>query len=97
MDKGLAKTGSTFSLIGGILGIVVGLIAIGSSMLFKPYLYVGLVILLEAILVIVGSFKMKDEKKCFKWSVIVLILSLFGGGTIFGLIGGILGLVAVKR
>ena len=62
MDKGLAKTGSTFSLIGGILGIVVGLIAIGSSMLFKPYLYVGLVILLEAILVIVGSFKMKDEK-----------------------------------
>ena len=62
MDKGLAKTGSTFSLIGGILGIVVGLIAIGSYMLFKPYLYVGLVILLEAILVIVGSFKMKDEK-----------------------------------
>lgn len=97
MDKSLAKTGSTFSLIGGIIGIVFGLITLVSVVLFKPYLYLGLFILLGAILVIIGSVKMKDEQKCFKWSVIIVIFSLLGGGTLFGLIGGILGLVAAKR
>ena len=51
MDESLAKTGSTFSLIGGIIGIVFGLITLVSFVLFKPYLYVGLFILLGAILV----------------------------------------------
>jgi len=97
MDKSLAKTGSTLSLTGGIIGIVLGLFVLISSFVIKTYMFVGLFILLSAILVIIGSVKMKDEQKCFKWSVVIIIFSLLGGGTIFGLIGGILGIIAAKR
>lgn len=97
MDKGLAKTGSTLSLVGGIIGIVMGLFVFIASFIIKAYMFAGLFILLSAILVIIGSVKMKNKQKCSKWSIVIIIFSLIGGGTIFGLIGGILGIIAAKR
>ncbi|MBI2147363.1 DUF4064 domain-containing protein [Candidatus Woesearchaeota archaeon] len=55
--------------------------------------FIGVYLLATAGLTILGSVWMRDSAKQMKGSIIVLVCSLLGGGTIFGLVGGILGLV----
>ena len=56
----------------------------------------GIYFLATSILVIVASQKMKNPEKRKLWSIIAIVCSIIGTGTIFGLIGGILGLLAEK-
>ena len=58
------------------------------------FIFWTLYMLVGNTLVIVASQKMKNSEKRKKWSIIVIIFSVLGTGTIFGVIGGILGLVA---
>jgi MFS family permease len=92
------------SLIGGILGLVVGfiLLLIAAS---TPYYYyysgirvlyggIGFWSLLCGIIVIVGAVKLNSNPlEHTKWGVIILVFSIIGLGSILGLIGGILALV----
>lgn len=107
---GTSQPGSILALIGGILGILWGLLflvggsifgaifsAIGFGFLAAFPMVVGIWLIVTAIVVIVASRWMKDPEKCFRGSLVVLILSVVGGGTILGLIGGILGIVAGKQ
>jgi len=64
---------------------------------FAILLIVSLYFLISAILVIVGATWIKVPEKRMKGAIMVLIFSLFGGGTIFGLIGGIIGLINDKK
>lgn len=102
---GTSQPGSILALIGGILGILWGLVLLlGGSFLaalFGPLgafpVVIGIWIIATAIVVIVASRWMKNPEKCFKGGLIALIFSVVGGGTILGLIGGILGLIAGKQ
>ncbi|MBI5148893.1 DUF4064 domain-containing protein [Candidatus Pacearchaeota archaeon] len=49
--------------------------------------------LITSILVIIAAFWMRSAEKCRKGGIIALIFGLFGGGTIVGAIGGILGII----
>jgi hypothetical protein len=74
------------SLIGGIIGLIVGIITL--------FVIVGIWIIICAVLVIVSAQKLnEDPMEHTKWGTIILIFSILGGGTILGLIGGILALI----
>lgn len=105
-----SKSGSILSLIGGIAGLVIGLICIGagiramvslntqdSGFLSALFLGLGIWLSISAIAVIVFSRWMNDPKKVMTGSIFVLVLSVIGGGTILGLIGGILGIVDANK
>ena len=107
---GTSQPGSILALIGGILGILWGLMmlvfgsilgavfsAVGMGFLAAFPVVLGIWLIATAIVVIVASRWMKDDTKCFKGGLIALIFSVVGGGTILGLIGGILGLIAGKQ
>lgn len=102
---GTSQPGSILALIGGILGILWGLILLllgGTVAAFLGPLgafpvVIGIWLIATAILVIVASTWMKNPEKCFKGGLVALIFSVVGGGTILGLIGGILGLIAAKQ
>lgn len=63
------------------------------------YLFVifGIIELIMSILMFIGSGWMKQDKKCAKGSVMVLISSVVGGFNILGIVGGILGLVYLNE
>ena len=107
---GTSQPGSILALIGGILGILWGLLfllwgsilgvvlsTIGLEFLVAFPFAIGLWLIATAIVVIVAGTWMKNPEKCFKGGLIALIFSVVGGGTILGLIGGILGLIAGKQ
>ncbi|MBI2146572.1 hypothetical protein HYU22_04490 [Candidatus Woesearchaeota archaeon] len=102
---GTSQPGSILALIGGILGIVWGVVLLFAGSLVGALLgplgafpvVIGIWLIATAIVVIVASRWMKDPAKCFRGGLVVLILSVVGGGTILGLIGGILGLIAGKK
>ena len=102
---GTSQPGSILALIGGILGILWGLIMLLLGGTLAEFLgplgafpvVIGIWLIATAIIVIIASRWMKDDAKCFKGGLIALIFSVVGGGTILGLIGGILGLIAGKQ
>ncbi len=69
----------------------------GISALLAIYWVFAIYWLASSIVVIVGSRKMIASEKARAWSIAVIILSVIGGGTIFGLVGGILGVIATKN
>lgn len=94
------------SLIGGFLGLIVGFILIGLAASISTYYYYGTQIiasiygaiggwcLITSIIVIVSAAKLNSNPwEHTKWGVIILVFSIIGLGTLFGLIGGILALV----
>tara|TARA_Y100000034_G_C6811025_1_gene364484 strand:- start:144 stop:515 length:372 start_codon:yes stop_codon:yes gene_type:complete len=104
------KAGFILALIGGIIGILTSLLFIISPFLVAPFfgavdfdiftllpIILGVYLLVTSILVIVGGVWMRDENKCFKGGLMVLIFSIIGGGTILGIIGGIIGIVVSRR
>lgn len=102
---GTSQPGSILALIGGIIGILWGLIMLVLGGTLAAFLgplgafpvVIGIWLIATAIVVIVASRWMKNPEKCFKGGLIALIFSVVGGGTILGLIGGILGLIAGKQ
>ena len=110
MNK-LANTAFILSLIGGIIGTVTAIILFigsivvmfagkaGINTLFPPILYiiVASYTLLTGIAVIIGSILIKNPKYCLTGSILVTVFSFVGAGTIFGMIGGIMGIVASQK
>ena len=106
----LVKAASILTLIGGIFASLISLftsamlISIGAissadyGYSFGVGVFLGILaalyFIIGAILVIIASQKMKEAQTRKKWSIIAIIFSIIGPGTILGLIGGILGLVA---
>jgi hypothetical protein len=74
------------SLIGGIIGLIIGIILL--------LIIIGIWIIIASIIVIVGAQRlMQEPMEHTKWGTIILVFSILGGGTLLGLIGGILALV----
>ena len=90
------------SLIGGILGLIIGFILIVIFVSLGFFIYdVGIVIyfgigiwcIISSIIVIVAASKLNSEPmEHTKWGVLILIFSIIGIGSLLGLIGGILAL-----
>ena len=109
MDEKLARLGFIFSLTGGIIGVLSGLALLLLSVFGAVYRGIGgaavgtftgiiaLYVLITAGLVILGAVWMRTEKRCLTGAIISIIFSVIGAGTIFGIIGGILGIIAAKR
>lgn len=101
-----SKVGFVLALIGGILGIVVGIALAVLGWLIFPIInrlpdanVVGLGIywIISSILVIVGGVWMKNTEKCLKGGILALIFSIVSGGNIFGIVGGITGIIASRK
>jgi hypothetical protein len=74
------------SLIGGILGLIVGL--------FTILAVIGIWISIASIIIIVASQKlMREPTQHTSWGIIILVFSIITPGNILGIIGGILALV----
>jgi len=92
------------SLIGGILGLIIGFILIvgAGGLASLPYSgpavaffgVIGLWSAITAIIVIISAYNLhSDPWEHAKWGWIIIVFSIIGLGTIFGLIGGILAVV----
>jgi MFS family permease len=92
------------SLIGGILGLIVGFILIAIAASMSTYYYTRIVApiygaiggwcLITSVIVIISAAKLNSNPwEHTKWGVIILVFSIIGLGTLLGLIGGILALV----
>ncbi len=78
------------ALIGGIIGLIVGI--------FTLLLFVGIWIIAASAVVLYSAQKlMQEPMEHTKWGIIIIVFSILGGGTILGLIGGILALVYSPR
>ncbi|XUX00507.1 MAG: hypothetical protein TUN42_00590 [Dehalogenimonas sp.] len=93
----LPRLGYTLALIGGILMIVFGILAVAQST-FRVAFYGwgffngGLITLLAGIIAVIGASRVRE----LVWAIILIVVGLIGGGLggLLVLIGGILGLVA---
>lgn len=93
----ISRLGYTLALIGGILMVVFGILAVAQST-FRVAFYGwgffngGLVTLLGGVLAIIGANRVRE----LAWAIILIVVGLIGGGIggLLVLIGGILGLVA---
>ncbi|MBI3032024.1 DUF4064 domain-containing protein [Candidatus Woesearchaeota archaeon] len=61
------------------------------------FVILGAFELIMSILMIIGSVWMKQQQKCMKGSIMVIISSVFGGFNLLGIIGGILGIVYLNE
>ena len=74
------------SLIGGIIGLIIGI--------FTLIFLIGFWIIISSIIVIVSAQRLMSEPmEHTKWGTIILIFSIIGIGSLLGLVGGILALV----
>jgi hypothetical protein len=93
----ISRLGYTLALIGSILMIVFGILAVARDT-FRVAFYGwgffngGLVELLAGIVAVIGANRVRE----LTWAIILIIAGLVGGGLggLLVLIGGILGLVA---
>jgi len=92
------------SLIGGIIGIIIGFFLFLVAASTPDYYYyqgirmlyggVGFWSLICGIIVVVAAVKLNSNPmEHTKWGVIILVFSIIGLGSLLGLIGGILALV----
>jgi ABC-type multidrug transport system permease subunit len=97
-----SELGYIFALVGGILGLLFSLVGFGIGIFLASvtemwfgalYMILAGYGIITAVLVIVFGRWMNTEKRCFKGALLVLIFSVLGAGTVFGLAGGIIGLV----
>ncbi|MBI1970404.1 hypothetical protein HYS47_01520 [Candidatus Woesearchaeota archaeon] len=109
VQTGTAKAGWILSLVGGILGILSSLFVLMLGIFFASFLpeeaapegaaigiifiVVAIYCLITAVLTIIGAVWMRQQATQFRGSIVVLVCGVIGAGTLFGLIGGILGLV----
>jgi len=78
------------ALIGGIIGLIVGI--------FTLLIVVGIWIIIASAVVIYSAQKlMQEPMEHTKWGIIITVFSVLGGGTILGLVGGILALIYSPR
>ncbi len=78
------------SLIGGVLGLIIGLI----TLVFG----IGIWILIASIIVIVSALELNAHPfEHTKWGIIIIVFSIIGLGSLLALIGGILALVYNPR
>tara|TARA_Y100000310_G_scaffold342813_1_gene447582 strand:- start:990 stop:1427 length:438 start_codon:yes stop_codon:yes gene_type:complete len=103
---GTTKAGFVLALIGGVIGVLAGLalavmaffvVPVGEPSIDWTNFGVGIYFIISGILVILGGAWMKNPEKCTKGGVVALIFSIIGSGGIFGLIGGIIGIVKGKK
>ncbi len=93
----ISRLGYTLALIGGILMIIFGVLAIAQST-FRVAFYGwgffngGLITLLAGLVAVIGANRVRE----LTWAIILIIVGLIGGGLggLLVLIGGILGLIA---
>jgi hypothetical protein len=93
------------SLIGGAIGVILGLVSIIVAATVASLVGyagpsaallggVGIWSMITAAIVMVSAYNLhSDPWEHTKWGVIIIIFSIIGVGTIFGLIGGILAVV----
>jgi hypothetical protein len=73
------------SLIGGILGLVIGVV----TLLF----IVGIWILIASVVIIYAAQKLNEQPQQHNtWGIIILLFSIFTPANVLGIIGGILAL-----
>ncbi|APV43451.1 hypothetical protein Dform_00088 [Dehalogenimonas formicexedens] len=93
----ISRLGYTLALIGGILMVVFGILAVAQST-FRAAFYGwgffngGIITLLAGIIAVIGASRVRE----LVWAIILIVIGLLGGGLggLLVLIGGILGLVA---
>jgi len=109
VQTGIAKAGWILSLAGGILGILSSLFVLALGILFTSiipedaapegavvgiiFIVIAIYCLITSVLTIIGAVWMRQQATQFRGSIVALVCGVIGGGTIFSLIGGILGLV----
>lgn len=94
------------SLIGGILGMIGGVVflmlawflsaASGGLLNFIAIIYIGVGawFIVSSSITITAACKLNSNPfEHHKWGLLVLIFSIVGGGTILGIVGGVLALV----
>jgi hypothetical protein len=93
----ISRLGYALALIGGILMIIFGILAVAQST-FRVVFYGwgffngGIVTLLSGLVAVIGANRVRE----LTWAIILIIVGLIGGGLggLLVLLGGILGLIA---
>ena len=104
----LALIGGIFGILMGLIISVLGGVVLASMDKLPPgstistgmiafAMGLGIYYVISSILVIIGGVWMKNPEKCLKGGIVTLIFSVVGGGTLLGIIGGILGIVATSK
>jgi hypothetical protein len=93
----ISRLGYVLALIGGIIMIVFGILAVAQST-FRAAFYGwgffngGIITLIAGILAVIAANRVRE----LVWAIVLIVIGLIGGGLggLLVLIGGILGLVA---
>jgi len=93
----VSRLGYTLALVGGILMVIFGILAVALST-FRVAFYGwgffngGLITLLAGLVAVIGANRIRE----LAWAIILIVVGLIGGGLggLLVLIGGILGLVS---